>query len=211
MGDSRSFCCAQTFCLVPVPPYFQLKIVADTPPNGLQAGELTIPSKSNPTANFGRPAPRRLLCSPDIPPLRWFRTTSSMRGARFPERVVFSKINYETKSVLSRTNGQFYDAEKGHLGRIFHSHKKPPGRGTEHQRSTFNAGKVGSRQTVSNGAHEAIVFCIECKNDPPNISCEFSAELVSCIANSSRVQLNGEHRAPFHAWRVSAIGNAPNL
>ncbi|KAF9648216.1 hypothetical protein BDM02DRAFT_3115685 [Thelephora ganbajun] len=98
---------------------------------------------------------------------------------------------------------EFYDSEAErradvvhHLEEMFHARKDPS--------------KIGACHITSdghlNGAHEAMVFCVECKNELSNISCEPSAELVSYVASSFKEQLRGKHRALFHAWRVPALG-----
>ena len=50
------------------------------------------------------------------------------------------------------------------------------------------------------------MFRVECKNELTNISREPSAELVSYIASSFKEEVNGEHRALFHSWRIPALG-----
>jgi len=92
-----------------------------------------------------------------------------------------------------------------HLGRIFRACRDPQAVG-----GSISASKIGSRQITSDGhsdgAHGAIVFCIECKNELSGISCEPSAELVSYVASSFKERLKGEHRALFYGWRVPALG-----
>ena len=92
-----------------------------------------------------------------------------------------------------------------HLHEILHAHKNPEAVG-----GLISASKIGSRQIISdghlNGAHKAMVFCFECKNELSNIPCEPSTELVSYIASSFREQFNGEHQSLFRGWRVPALG-----
>jgi len=107
---------------------------------------------------------------------------------------------------------QFYDTDADRrgtvlrsLGRIFRARRDPHPVG-----KSINASKSGLSQIGSvgytDGAHGAMVFCVECKNELSNISCEPSAELVSHVAGSFKKQLDGEHRALYHGWRVPALG-----
>ena len=127
------------------------------------------------------------------------------------DSIIEAKLWNEVNTFADRMAG-FYDMEAGrravvldHLGRIFDARTDPQAVG-----ESINASKIGSRQIISdghtNGAHKAIVFCIECKNKLSGITCEPSAELVSYVASSFKERLNGEHRAVFHGCRVPALG-----
>ena len=107
---------------------------------------------------------------------------------------------------------KFHDSEASrrsatidHLHQIFHARKNPGVVG-----GPIAASRIGSRQIISDGhlygAHEAMVFCLECKNELTNISCKPSAELVSYIASSFKEKLGGVHKHLFRAWRVPALG-----
>ena len=100
---------------------------------------------------------------------------------------------------------KFYDTEAQRqdvllrsLDRIFRARRDPEG-------DRISDSKIGSH-LITRGAHGAIIFCVECKNELTNISCEPSAKLVSYIAGSFKEEMNGEHQAMFHAWRVPALG-----
>ena len=119
---------------------------------------------------------------------------------------------WDEVDVFADRMAEFYNTEAErrdvvlrHLGRIFRARVDPRAVG-----ESINASKIGSRQIVSDGhskgAHGAIVFCVECKNELSNISCEPSAELVSYVASSFGEELGGEHQALFNAWRVPALG-----
>jgi len=92
-----------------------------------------------------------------------------------------------------------------HLDRIFRARRDPQAAG-----DSIRASRIGSGQIISdghsNGAHGAMVICIECKNELSGISCEPLAELVSYVARSFKEQMNGEHQALFQGWRVPALG-----
>jgi len=97
------------------------------------------------------------------------------------------------------------DAVHNHLDRIFRARKDPQVVG-----ESIRASRIGLRQIIydghSNGDHGAMVICIECKNELSGISCEPSAELISCVASSFAEQLDGDHQAPFQGWRVPSLG-----
>jgi hypothetical protein len=105
---------------------------------------------------------------------------------------------------------KFYDTEADrrdvalrHLGQIFRARSNPQAVGWNADTSWFFPPQTDKHLK---GAHGAIVFCIKCKNELPNISCEPSAELVSCVANSFKEQWEGAHRDLFDGWRVPALG-----
>ena len=94
----------------------------------------------------------------------------------------------------------------GCLAKIFRARRDPLATGEEIMTS-----KIGSRQIISDGhskgEHGAIVFCIKCKNELSGISCEPSAELVSCVASSFKDEmLKGSHQALFNGWRTPTLG-----
>lgn len=135
------------------------------------------------------------------------------RGVPVPgeDKILEVQLWDEVNDFMGRMT-EFYDSEAGrravvihHLQKILRARKDPDAVG-----ESIRASKIGARQITSdghsNGPHEAIVFCIECKNELSNISCEPSAELVSYVASSFKEQLEGNHRALFHAWRVPALG-----
>jgi hypothetical protein len=107
---------------------------------------------------------------------------------------------------------KFYDSEEDRqdfviqcLQEIFRARKDPDAIG-----ELISSSDVGSRQITSggylNGAHEAMVFCFNCKNELSTIACEPSAELVSYVATSFKELLNGKHQALFRRWRIPALG-----
>ena len=105
---------------------------------------------------------------------------------------------------------KFYDTEADrrgvalrHLGRIFCARRNPQAVGWSTDTSCVFPPQMDKHLK---GAHGAIVFCIKCKNELSNISCEPSAELVSCVANSYKEQWEGAHRDLFDGWRVPALG-----
>ena len=134
---------------------------------------------------------------------------------RFPvlgEDSILEVELWDKVNAFANQMAGFYDTEAerrgtvlGHLGRIFRARRDPRAVG-----GSIKASKIGGLQIISDGhldgAHGAMVFCIECKNELSGISCEPSAELVSYVASSFKEQLDGEHRALFHGWRVPALG-----
>ena len=78
------------------------------------------------------------------------------------------------------------------------------------RRGNISTSKIRSHLIISDGhvkgAHGAIIFCVECKNEISGISCEPSVELVSYVASSFKEELNMEHQDLFHGWRVPALG-----
>ena len=97
------------------------------------------------------------------------------------------------------------DAMLYHLERIFRARRDPEVAG-----GSIGTSEIDPCQTISDGyskgAHGAMVFCVEYKNEISGMSREPSAELVSRVANSFKEGLNGEHRALFHGWRTPALG-----
>ena len=125
---------------------------------------------------------------------------------------IFGAQLWDEVNVFADRMAEFYDSEAErravvihHLQEIFRARKDPHAVGGD-----IRASKIGSRQIISDGhsdgAHGTIVFCLECKNELTNISCEPSAELVSYIASSFKEQLKGNHRTLFDRWRVPALG-----
>ena len=137
------------------------------------------------------------------------------RGVRVPgeDHILEAKL-WDKVNTFADLMSDFYDSEKErravvvqHLQEIFRARTgDPPGEGI------INASRIGSRQIISDGhmdgAHQSMVFCLECKNELSGISCEPSAELVSYIASSFGEQLKGKgrHQDLFHAWRAPALG-----
>ena len=116
--------------------------------------------------------------------------------------------------AFAKQMSEFYDSEAArravvirNLQDIFRVREDPDAAG-----EGINASWIGSRQIISDGhmdgARQAMVFCLECKNELSNISCEPSAELVSHVASSLKEQLVGNplHNGLFHAWRAPALG-----
>ena len=91
----------------------------------------------------------------------------------------------------------------GHLEEIFGARRNTLAGGG------ILASKIGSRQIITdghlNGAHGAIVFCVECKNELSGITSEPSVELVSYVASSFKEGLQ-KHPALFEGWRAPALG-----
>ena len=123
------------------------------------------------------------------------------------EAKLWNKVN-----AFADRMAEFYEAEAArrdivlnHLDEIFRARRDTVAEGWN-----IKASRIGSRQITSDGhldgAHGAMVFCIECKNELSGISCEPSAELVSYIASSFNERLKGKDRALFHMWRVPALG-----
>ena len=115
-------------------------------------------------------------------------------------------------NTFANKMAEFYGAEAErqgvvlrHLERIFRARTDPDAVG-----GSISASKIGSRRIISDGhlkgAHGAIVFCVECKNELSGISCEPSAELVSYVASSFNEELNREHQTLFCGWRAPALG-----
>ena len=124
-----------------------------------------------------------------------------------PEVEFLGKVNAFAKE-MAEFYGSEADRQKAVIHRledIFSVHSDPA-----IARGSLSASKIGSRPIISDGhvkgAHGAIIFCVECKNEISGTSCEPSAELVSRVANSFKEGLNGEHRALFHGWRTPALG-----
>ena len=74
---------------------------------------------------------------------------------------------------------------------------------------TINASLIRGTGYLSdghlNGAHGAMVFCLECKNEISAASCEPATRLVAYISASlsSRAKL---HTGPFNRWRIPVLG-----
>ena len=108
-----------------------------------------------------------------------------------------------------RTDAERRGAFLDHLERMFRARRDPHAVGEiiAVREDTSIARFLGTASAGhTDGAHGAMVFCTECKNELSNISCEPSAELVSRVARSFKERLDGEHRALFHGWRVPALG-----
>ena len=91
----------------------------------------------------------------------------------------------------------------GHLEGIFGARRDPLAVGG------ILTSKIGPYQIITdghlNGAHGAIVFCVECKDELSGITSEPFVELVSHVASSFKEGLQ-KHQTLFEGWRVPALG-----
>jgi len=76
---------------------------------------------------------------------------------------------------------------------------------------SIHASKIRGKNKISdghvNGAHGAMVFCVECKNELSAAVCEPTAQLVSYIAASLKCQANYQpYSELFQRWRVPILG-----
>jgi len=187
--------------------FLRLKIVLDAPSN--------VSKPENYRAIQKQPQQRILDDRPRadrfIPPISLlydgfgifddvFRGQSSVPG----ENDIVEADLWREANAFADQMAEFYDTEAKRQDAVFRCLER-----------IFRARRdseaaINSRQMISDGhskgAHGAIVFRVECKNELTNISREPSAELVSYIASSFKEDVNGEHRALFHAWRVPALG-----
>ena len=74
---------------------------------------------------------------------------------------------------------------------------------------SIDSSKISSSRIILDGhvsgAHGAIVFCVECKDELSTASYEPTAQLVSCIATSFKGRVD-HHPELFQRWRVPALG-----
>ena len=115
----------------------------------------------------------------------------------------------EKVDALANQMSRLYDNEEKrrvpfirHLERIF---GLSPG--------SINSSKIPGSQKISdghlNGAHGAMVICVECKNELSSASCEPVPRLTSYIATSFACQAEDEdYKELFRRWRVPALGVA---
>ena len=125
------------------------------------------------------------------------------------QRILDDRPTADRMAEFYRTDAERRGAFLDHLERMFRARRDPHAVGEiiVVREDTSIARLLGTASAGhTDGAHGAMVFCTECKNELSNISCEPSAELVSRVARSFKERLDGEHRALFHGWRVPALG-----